>query len=107
MKKYCILLLAFLFLVIGNIRAQHEYLVIVNRTTGTDSIIDSLTGVHLIQVGGSAYDKNNHRYFFIGTDFSSNNHLYCVNAVSGAIISQPINTFNLNELWYDNANDSL
>ena len=102
-KLILILLLAFQF----QTKAQTEFLVTVNPTTGTDSIIDSLPGVNFIYDGTSTFDKNNHRYFFEGRDFGGNVHLYTINAISGSISSQPIISPQTGGFCYDDSSNIL
>jgi Secretion system C-terminal sorting domain len=103
-KTILTILLSFYFLT-G--KSQKEFLATVNPSTGIHSIIDSIPGVNYIFQNATAFDKNNHRYMFLGKDFGGQNHLYSVNALSGALISSPICTLNAGELQYDNVGNKL
>jgi|GEM_PF-6479126 hypothetical protein len=102
-KHILILLLALQF----HAKAQTEFLVTVNPTTGTDSIIDSLHGVNWIYDGTSAFDKNNHRYFFEGKDFGGNVRLYTIKATDATISSQPIISSQTGGFCYDDSSNTL
>ena len=71
---------------------NREYFVSINPSTGIYTLIDSLPGVHYIVVGPTCttFDKNNHRYFFKGIDFTGISHIYTINATTGHILSSPI-----------------
>ena len=89
------------------VKGQTEFLTTVNPTTGNFSIIDSLPGVNFIYGDVTAYDRNNKRYIFKGIDFGGNSRLYCIDATSGAILSQPLFNINVGEFQYDNASNTL
>lgn len=87
--------------------SQVEYLTKFDRSTGTFSLVNSLPGVNYIRIAASAYDKNNQRFIFHGIDFDGIHRLYCIDAVSGNILSQPILKPNSGEYVYDNLNNKL
>ncbi len=89
------------------VKGQTEFLTTVDPTTGNFSIIDSLPGVNFIYGDVTAYDRNNKRYIFKGIDFGGNSRLYCIDATSGAILSQPLFNLNVGEFQYDNASNTL
>jgi hypothetical protein len=89
------------------VKGQSEFIGIINPNTGTDNIIDSIPGDELIYCGVSTFDNNNHRFIFYGIDRSGNNRLYCINAITGAILSQASFTLNAGEFHYDNASNTL
>lgn len=105
MKKVTttILLTALFFLSKG----QTEFLVTINPATGIHSIIDSLPGVNFILSDATAYDKNNKHFIFYGSDFFGSKRLFCVDAISGHIISQPLFSLNVSEFQYDHSSNTL
>jgi type IX secretion system substrate protein len=103
MKKI-ITLLALAFCLNG--KGQSEFIGIINPNTGTDNIIDSIPGEEWID-GVSTFDDNNHRFIFHGTDRSGINRLYCINAITGAILSQATFTLNMCDFHYDNSSNTL
>ena len=105
MKKF-ILAILLMFQIIC-VKGQTEFLVKVNPTTGIFSIVDSLPGVHFWASGTATFDSNNHHYLFWGTDFSGNKRLYCIDALTGNIISQPLFAINTMEYHYDNSSNTL
>jgi len=88
-------------------KGQKEFIGTVNSTTGMYTINDSISGVNFIYNEVSSFDKNTHRIIFYGIDFSGNKHLYCVDAISGTILSQPTFTLNAGEFHYDNTSNKL
>jgi hypothetical protein len=107
MKNTKAILTVLLSLQLLVIKSQQEFFVTVNSITGVHTIIDSVPGVNYISGGLTSYDKNNHRYIFHGKDFSGQNHLYCLDAITGSIISAPNCTLNLAEFKYDNSTNTL
>jgi hypothetical protein len=88
-------------------KGQTEFLVTVDPMTGIHSIINPIPDVNYIYQGCTAFDKNNHRYIFKGKDFGGVNHLYCVDANTSTILSQPLFSLNAGELHYDNLSNTL
>jgi hypothetical protein len=107
MKNKKAFLLPFFILHLFFAKAQTEFIVTVDPATGTHAIINSLPGIHYIAMNATALDKNNHRYMLSGIDFSSNYHLYTIDALTGTILSQPAFPFNAGEFHYDNSSNKL
>ena len=100
--------LLFLLIQAGNSFAQTEYFVTVDRTTGEHTIIDNLPTVNFIVSNATTYDRNNERYVFCGIDFSGDYRLFCVDATTGSMISEPlIAETNVGEFHYDSSSDIL
>jgi len=97
-----------------NASGQTEFLVKVDPNNGTFANIDSISGVKLVLVAPNllTYDKNNHRYIFVG-DNNGNYNLYSVDANTGNIISNPSIVLPSDpseyvfELKYDNSSNTL
>lgn len=110
-----IILISLLFCCVKNVSSQKEFLVNINPTDGTYTLINHLPAVNYIVIGPSytTYDKNNHRYIFQGIDTSGIHFLYSVNAITGNIISKPLFPVlqnqgdNIIELQYDNSTEML
>ncbi len=88
-------------------QAQHVFIAQINPSTGVHTAIDSIPGIYGIAQNGSTFDKNHHRFIFIALDALGQNHLVCVNALTGALISSPAYTANIGELHYDNSSDKI
>lgn len=101
------LLCLFLLLNLMDLKSQREFLATLNPATGVHTRIDSIPGVNYIFQNATAFDKNNHRYLFLGKDFGGQNRLYTVDALSGALISSPVCTLNAGELQYDPGSNTL
>jgi hypothetical protein len=92
-----------------------EYFVSVNQVSGTYTIIDSLPGVKWVMSNPNytVFDKIHHHYIFRGADVNMNSYLYTVDALTGAILSNPsfpvlANQFdNIEELQFDNSTNTL
>lgn len=89
------------------VQGQPEYLAIVDPSTGSLSLIDSLPGVNYIYNNSTAFDQNNKRYIFYGIDFNGTDRLYCFDAVTGAKLSEPIALSKAGELHYDHTSNKL
>jgi|GEM_PF-6646847 len=70
--------------------AQNEYLATLNYNTLAINRIANIPGMTYISIG-TTYDPNNKRYFFLGSAVNGPPwSLYTINAVTGAIISNPL-----------------
>lgn len=90
MRKISLLFLA-QFVIALTICAQphREFLATVDYSPFNYSRLDSIPGVYYVQ-DGSAYDENNKRFFFQGTDINQTlpNILYVLDANTGNVITQ-------------------
>lgn len=86
-----IILICFSALGILTAKAQTEYIVRVNPTTGTFSKIDSIPGVRWLQ-GYSTYNETTKEYTVLGTwqPAQSPTYLYTLNAETGKILYKPL-----------------
>ncbi len=104
------LLMCFSFL---HTKAQNEYFVSIDQTSGSFAKINMLQGVNWIIPYNNAYDQKNHRYIFCGGSDALNWHLYTIDANTGDILDSPVfYNFadphdNIYSLAYDDANDKL
>lgn len=90
MRKFAVLLLM-QFVITLTIFAQphREFLTMVDYAPFNYTRLDSIPGVYYVQ-DGSAYDENNKRFFFQGTDINQTlpNVLYVMDANTGNVITQ-------------------
>jgi hypothetical protein len=115
MRKLVLIILA-QFIITLTIFAQphREFLVTVDYTPFNYTRLDSIPGVYWVQ-DGSAYDENNKRFFFQGTDINQSlpNTLYVMNANTGNVIAQNLLGANLGPgyriacMQYDKSVDTL
>ena len=94
--------------------AQKEFLVRVNPTSGSFTIIDSIPNVRWIATGSyTTFDQNNGRYIFYGEGNTTPGQLFSIDVATGKIISHvpfPIlndSRDNIIELHYDNSTQTL
>ena len=93
---------------------QNEYLSTLNyNNLQVSRIGNAIPGITWVNTDNTAYDANHQRFFFQGNGTNSVPfYLYTINAVSGAVISNPVCPSNnpngiVFGLQYDNKTDSL
>jgi hypothetical protein len=113
MKK--VILHVFLFLIANLAYSQTEYLVTVDPTDCTFEAIHALPDIHYIAIypNFTTFDEGNKRYILKGKDFNNNLKLYTINALTGAMLFNPlfplpeISEDNLVEFQYDTTGNKL
>ena len=77
----------------------------INPTNLTYSIIHqiNLTGLS----GDVTFDDMNHRFIFVANDSIGNNCLFCVNAITGNVISKPLLSGDISGIQFDNSTGNL
>jgi hypothetical protein len=96
-----------------NSSSEKEHFVSVDVQTGQMKVISVIPGVKWISLGQTAFDKNNHRYFFRGGDDNAPFRLYTIDANTGLVMSDPVFPVlprpedNISELHYDNSTNTL
>lgn len=115
MKKALVLIIAhFVFAIVAFAQPHREFLATVNYSPFNYTRLDSIPGVYYVQ-DGSAYDENNKRFFFQGTDINQTlpNVLYVLDVNTGNVITQNLLGANLGPgyriacMQYDKSVDTL
>jgi gliding motility-associated-like protein len=103
-----------LVLIISRCDAQYENLATMNYSNLSLNRLGNIPGVTWVPADNTTYDANHQRFFFQGNATSVPPYnLYTVNAVSGAVIYNPIcpspagTSGWVSGLQYDNATDTL
>ncbi len=103
-----------LVLIISRCDAQYENLATMNYSNLALNRLGNIPGVTWVPADNTTYDANHQRFFFQGNATSVPPYnLYTVNAVSGAVIYNPIcpspagTSGRVSGLQYDNATDTL
>lgn len=115
MRKFALLILVQFVITLTVFAQPHrEFLATVDYTPFNYTRLDSIPGVYYVQ-DGSAYDENNKRFFFQGTDINQTlpNVLYVLDANTGNVITQNLLGANLGPgyriacMQYDKSVDTL
>jgi len=88
---------------------QREYFVAVDPATGDFQIISELPDVNYIQVESSTFDVIHNQYIFLGFNFDGTEHLYTIDASTGAVLySPPFTAFiNILDFEFDRNNGNI
>src|SRR5450432_1259860 len=95
------------------VNAQYEWLTTFNYSNATINRIANIPGVTWVVADNSAYDQNHQHFFFQGNATAAAPwYLYTINAVTGAIIYNPLcpagnPSAGIEGLQYDNNTDTL
>lgn len=88
-----------------NTIADDANFVSINPTNLTHTVIDSLNITSV--TGDVTFDKQNHRFIFIGNQSISDKRLYCIDAITGNVITMSTFNNNVTGIQYDSNTGAL